>query len=160
VLASLWAFAASGRPNVRDQRSIGGQKDARIVVKERRTMPEIGDKRQCSHPGCTANQVLRERHSPEVPMPGRIDAGSPYPPTTQKLHVWMCEMNPLHVEVWTWGMRPTKKCPTCGGTMVHSDKWKMHAPDDIRKKLGQPYARITEIPGFVCLENHGHFEES
>ena len=122
-------------------------------------MPEIGDKRQCSYPGCPARQVLREKHSPEVPMPARVEAGTRYPPT-QKLHVWMCEMNALHVEVRTWGMRPTKKCPICGGTMVHSDKWKMHAPDDIRKKPGQPYARITEIPGFVCLENPDHFEET
>jgi hypothetical protein len=68
-------------------------------------MPQIGDKRQCGYPGCEAKQVLRERHSPEVAMPSRVEAGTPYQPT-QKLHVWMCEMNPLHVEVRTWGLRP------------------------------------------------------
>lgn len=122
-------------------------------------MPEIRDKRQCSYPGCPAKQVLREKHSPEPPIPNRVQAGQPFPPT-QKLHVWVCEMNPLHVEVRTWGMRPTKKCPKCGGTMVHSDTWKMHVPDDISRQPGKPYAMLTEIPGFVCLENPDHFEES
>lgn len=123
------------------------------------TMPEIGDKRDCTYPGCAAKQVLREKHSPETPILGSVEADQPFPPT-QRLHVWICEMNLLHAEVRTWGMCPTKKCPSCGGTMVHSDKWKTHVPADITRHPGKPYARLSAIRGFVCLENPDHFEES
>ena len=70
-------------------------------------------------------------------------------------------MNPRrHLEVPTWGTRPVKDCSVqgCSGVMVHSDKGRIHVPDDLRKLPGQPYPTLRFDAGWVCMENESHFE--
>jgi hypothetical protein len=92
--------------------------------------------------------------------PQAVAAGAPLP-TTDRLHVWFCEMNPRrHVEVRTWGPRPVKDCSVlgCAGVMVHADRGRIHAPEDLRKLPGRLYAKLKYEAGWVCLENESHFE--
>jgi hypothetical protein len=95
-----------------------------------------------------------------APIPREVPAGAPFR-DADRLEVWICEMNPKrHVEVRTWGLRPVKDCSVdgCNGVMVHSDKARMTAPDDISKQPGKPYALVKYEAGWVCLDNRGHFE--
>lgn len=92
--------------------------------------------------------------------PKRASAGAPFP-TTDRLEVWFCEMNPRrHVEVRTWGLRPVKDCSVagCKGVMIHSDKGRLNLPLIGEKPAGAPYNMMRFEPGWVCMEDESHFE--
>jgi len=125
-------------------------------------MARIGDKQDCTCSGCRAQMVLKECRMASSSLPKAVAAGAPFP-TTDRLEVWFCEMNPKrHVEVRTWGVRPVKDCSAagCHGVMVHSEKGRIKVPEDLRKLPGQPYPMLKFEAGWVCMENETHFEAS
>ena len=123
-------------------------------------MAKVGDLKPCVYPGCPAEMVLQKKG----PEPGfatrRMDAGEEFA-EVPCLHAWICRTNSLHVDVVSWGLRPTKRCTHrgCDGVMVHSDKGGVRVPEDIAKNPGQLYPMLKFEPGFVCLEDpYRHFE--
>jgi hypothetical protein len=120
----------------------------------------LKDKQRCNYPGCSAQAVLKEMIPDPLGLPRMVSAGSQFP-QPQRLRAWVCEMNPKrHVEVVGWGFRPTKACsvPGCDGVMIHSDKARVTAPDDIRKLPGKPYSRVFQHAGYLCMKNESHVE--
>ncbi len=123
-------------------------------------MAEVGDKQRCTTIGCRGEMILRERRPAASSIPQQIGSGQPFP-TTGRLKVWMCDTNPLHVEVLGWGMRPVKVCSVkgCNGAMVHTTKGRSKIEGEmLRDRPGQSYAMLEWEPGWVCLENETHFE--
>jgi hypothetical protein len=125
-------------------------------------MPDVGDKQRCTTVGCRGEMVLRERRPAASSIPHQIGSGQPFP-TTDRLRIWMCELDPKHVEVVGWGMRPIKDCSVagCKGVMVHTTKGRSRLEGDVRRERpGQPYAMLQWEPGWLCLENEKHFESA
>src|SRR5712692_7766769 len=75
-------------------------------------MAEVGDRQRCTQIGCRGAMVLRTCR-PAAAIPQQIGSGQPFP-TTGLLQVWMCELDPKHVEVLGWETRPVKECSIAG----------------------------------------------
>lgn len=116
-------------------------------------MPDVGDKRQCTAPRCPGKQVLIAK---PTPTPKKADAGEPFLVGRRHLSVWICDFNPRrHVEVFTWGPRPTKDCTAegCSGVMVHADKGREITPEGAPRKMGGSFERLRYEAGWICIEH-------
>jgi hypothetical protein len=117
-------------------------------------------KQHCEFPGCPAQARLTELIPDPNALPRMVKAGDEFPKRTH-LKAWVCEMNPKrHVQVIGWGFRLLKDCtvPGCDGVMIHTDKARITAPDDLRKLPSKPYARLIEQAGFLCMKDKSHVE--
>ncbi len=120
----------------------------------------VKDQQDCAFPGCPAQAVLRETIPDPNALPRAVGPGDEFP-HRPRLTAWICEMNPKrHVEVLGWGFRPIKDCTIlgCDGVMIHTDKARHTAPDDLRKLPGKPYAKLSHHAGYLCMKNESHIE--
>lgn len=118
------------------------------------------DKQRCEFPGCPAQAALRELIPDPNALPRMVKAGDDFPKRA-RLRAWVCEMNPKqHIQVIGWGFRPTKDCIVagCDGVMIHTDRARYSAPEDLRRPLGGQWAKLGQHPGFLCMKDEMHVE--
>jgi hypothetical protein len=118
------------------------------------------DRRPCEFPGCAAHAVLRELIPDPNSLPRMVNPGDEYPQPA-RLRAWVCEMNPKrHIQVIGWGFRPTKDCIVagCDGVMIHTDRARYSAPEDLRRPLRGQWAKLEQHAGFLCMKNETQVE--
>ena len=118
-------------------------------------MPHPGDRRSCAAPGCTGTQHFFEK--PPLPRPLQLEAD--LSPTIRQLRVWVCDMQPGHIEVVPHGCVPVRDCTVagCPGMMVYLTKGREEFVREVRH-MGRVLQTTTWKPGWVCIEQPGlHF---